>query len=149
MGIQWRRAALLVVGAAVMASPALTHAGEGIIGYRHEVMEAIGGHTSALGAIIKKDVPFSEDARIHAQALAALAPIVSKIFPAGSDKGETDALPAVWTKPEEFKKEVAAFQAAAAELGKVADAPPADMAPAFSALVKTCKSCHDGFRKKS
>jgi cytochrome c556 len=147
MAIRWSRIGLIVAGA-VLVSAHAGHTAEGIIGYRAAVMEAIGGHTQALGAIIKKDVAFSEDARLHAQALAALAPLTGKIFPAGSDKGETDALPAIWEKPDAFRKEVAAFEAAAAALGKVADATPAAMASEFSALLKSCKSCHDSFRKK-
>jgi cytochrome c556 len=144
--MKWR-IGLIVAGAALVSAHA-GHAVEGVIGYRSAVMEAIGGHTQALGAIIKKEVPFTDDAGLHARALAALAPLAAKIFPAGSDRGETDALPAIWEKPDAFKKEVAAFEAAAADLGKVADAEPAAMAAAFSSLVKTCKSCHDSFRKK-
>jgi cytochrome c556 len=147
MAIQWSRIGLIVAGAVLVSSPS-GHAAEGIIGYRSAVMGAIGGHTQALGSIIKKEVPFSEDARLHAQALATLAPLAGKIFPVGSDKGETDALPAIWEKPDAFKKEVDAFEAAAAALGKVADAAPAAMASEFSTLLKSCKSCHDSFRKK-
>jgi cytochrome c556 len=147
MAIRWSRIGLIVAGAVLISAHA-GHTAEGIIGYRSAVMEAIGGHTQALSAIIKKEVAFSEDARLHAQALAALAPLAGKIFPAGSDKGETDALPAIWEKPDAFKREIAAFEAAAAGLGAVADAEPAAMASAFSTLVKTCKSCHDEFRKK-
>lgn len=147
MAIRWSRIGL-IVASAVLVSAHAGHTAEGIIGYRVAVMQAIGGHTQALGAIIKKEVAFSEDARLHAQALAALAPLAGKIFPAGSDKGETDALPVIWEKPDAFRKEVAAFEAAAASLGKVADAAPAAMAAEFSTLLKSCKSCHDSFRKK-
>lgn len=70
-------------------------------------------------------------------------------FPAGSDKGKSEAQPAVWTKPAEFKKEIDTFEGRAAELAKAAAAAKtvADVKPAFGAAGQSCKSCHDGFKK--
>ncbi len=142
------QAALLAAFAgAVLAAPA--SAKEPIVEYREGVMEAIGGHTAALNQIIGGKVPFADDAKPHVQALAALAKMASGIFPPGSDKGETDALPVIWEKPADFAKALTAFQSAVADLAKEADAPPKEMAPAFDTLVKACKNCHDTFRKKS
>lgn len=131
---------LLVASAAVAKEP--------IVEYRESVMEAIGGHTGALKQLITGKVDFADDARTHVLGIEALSKMVDHLFPAGSDKGETDALPAIWEKPAEFKKAVEAFQLAAADLAKQADAAPSAMAPAFGALVKTCKGCHDDFKKK-
>ena len=70
-------------------------------------------------------------------------------FPAGSDKGKSEAQPAVWTKTAEFKKEIDTFEGRAAELAKAAAAAKtvADVKPAFGAAGQSCKSCHDGFKK--
>jgi cytochrome c556 len=138
-------AAAAIVAATGMAPVAL--AKEPIAEYRQAIMDAIGGHTGALKQIITGKVAFPQSARVHAEALAALAKMAEPVFPAGSG-ADTDALPAIWEKPEAFAKAMAAFQTAAADLGKQAGAPPADMANAFGALVKTCKGCHDDFRKK-
>jgi len=131
---------LFVASAAVAKEP--------IVEYREGVMEAIGGHTSALKQLITGKVDFSDDAKVHVLGIAALSKLVDHLFPIGSNKGETEALPAIWEKPADFQKAVEAFQLAAAELAKQADASPAAMAPAFGAMVKTCKGCHDDFKKK-
>jgi cytochrome c556 len=124
-------------------------ADEEIAEYREEVMEAIGGHTGALAKIIGGKVAFSQDAKSHVLALASLAPMVSAIFPPGSVTRDSHALPAIWEKPADFQKAVANFQTAVADLAKQADAPPKEMAPAFDAVAKACKNCHDNFRKKT
>jgi cytochrome c556 len=135
-----------VLAAGMVAVPAA--AKEPIVEYRQSVMQAIGGHTGALAKIIPGKVTFSDDAKAHVLALAALAKMAGEVFPPGSDK-ETDALPAIWEKPADFTKAVSGFQAVMADLAKQADAAPKDMAPAFESVVKACKNCHDNFRKKS
>lgn len=131
---------LFVASAAVAKEP--------IVDYREGVMEAIGGHTGALKQLVTGKVDFPDDAKVHVLGIEALSKLVDHLFPVGSDKGETEALPAIWEKPAEFKKAIEAFQLAAADLAKQADAAPSAMAPAFGALVKTCKGCHDDFKKK-
>ncbi len=143
-----RTASAVALAAAFMFPAAATFAKEPIVEYRESVMEAIGGHTGALKQLITGKVDFAGDAKTHVLGLEALSKMVDHIFPAGSNKGETEALPAIWEKPAEFKKAVEAFQTAAADLAKQADASPSAMAPAFGALVKTCKGCHDDFKKK-
>lgn len=139
--------AAAIAAAIVVAAAAPAAAKEPIADYRHALMDAIGGHTAALKEIITGKVPFASSARVHAEALAALAKMTEPVFPPGSGK-DTHALPAIWEKPDAFAKAMAQFQTAAADLGRQAGAAPADMAPAFGALVKTCKGCHDDFRKK-
>ena len=137
----------IVLATGILALPA--SAKEPIVEYRESVMEAIGGHTGALAQIITGKVAFADEARPHVLALAALAKMAGGIFPPGSDKGETHALPAIWEKPADFAKALTTFQAAVADLAKQADAAPQEMAPAFDSVVKACKGCHDNFRKKS
>lgn len=124
-------------------------ADEAVHKYRESVMKAVGGHTTALAAIVKNEVPFDGDLKAHAVALNQLVPMTDHIFPEGSGGGETEALPAIWERPEDFKKAVRAFQTAAADLAAAADGGPKAAAPALGALAKSCKSCHDDFRKKS
>jgi cytochrome c556 len=71
-----------------------------------------------------------------------------KLFPPGSGSGKTAALPAIWEKPDDFRKAMEAFGAAAADLGKAAETDPKAVGPAVGALGKTCKNCHDSFRKE-
>jgi cytochrome c556 len=134
-----------VCAVSVIAAPA--HADEAVIKYRKAVMEAVGGHTQALAEILKGNVPFSGDAKAHATALAALGQMSGHLFPEGSGKGDTEALPAIWEKPAEFKEVLDGFQATTARLGAAATTD--DIKAAFGDVTKNCKACHDKFRKKT
>jgi cytochrome c556 len=124
-------------------------ADEAKIKYRQSVMQAVGGHTSALAAIVKGEVPFSEEARPHALALDALAQGAGKIFTPESAKGETEALPAIWEKPDAFRKVLADFQAATAALAKAAEGGDLKaIGAALGPVGQACKACHDDFRSK-
>lgn len=117
--------------------------------YREGVMDSVGGHTKAAALIIKGQVPFSADLPTHANALDTLAKMSGHIFNENSRDPKSKAKAAIWEKPEEFKKSLTAFQAAATNFAAVASAgDPRASAPAFSELTKTCKSCHDDFRTK-
>jgi cytochrome c556 len=93
-------------------------------------------------------VPFTDDLKVHTQALAELAIIAGHVFPEGSGTGETRALPAIWEKPDAFKKAYEAYQTAAANLAKTAETDPKAVGAAVGALGKSCKGCHDDFRKE-
>jgi len=148
MAISASRMSCLGLAAALALSPNLASADQALIDYRESVMESIGGHMSALVAIVKGNVPYTSDAALHARAIEPLAKISGHIFPPESQTGKTEALPAIWEKPEKFKDAMTAFQTAAADLAKVADSDPKSMAPAVGALGKSCKGCHDDFKKK-
>lgn len=72
-------------------------------------------------------------------------------FPAGSgpEAGKTDALPAIWAKPADFKTAMKMFSEAAPKLHAAANAGDvAAIKTAFSDVGKACKNCHDQFRAK-
>jgi cytochrome c556 len=73
-----------------------------------------------------------------------------KMFPAGSDKGETKALPTVWSDSAGFQ---AASKAADAAYDKLAVAAGsgdlAAVAAAFADTGKACGACHEKFRAKA
>jgi len=72
-----------------------------------------------------------------------------KLFPAGSDKGDTKALPAVWTDWAGFeaanKNAEGAFDKLSVAAGS-GDA--AALATAFQDAGKACGACHEKFRAK-
>jgi cytochrome c556 len=71
------------------------------------------------------------------------------LFPPGSDKGDTKALPELWSNPQDVAKKWEAMTLAATALltaGTVGDA--AAVSEQFKALGGTCKSCHDSYRAK-
>jgi cytochrome c556 len=136
----------VVLGIVLAAGTAA--ADDGMIKYRQSVMKANGGHLGAVVGIVKGEVPFTDDLKVHTQALAELAKIAGHVFPEGSGTGDTRALPAIWEKPDEFKKAYMAYLTAAANLAKTAETEPTAVPAAVGALGKACKGCHDNFQKK-
>ena len=137
--------ALVVAGALVAALPCV--ASQGDIDYREHTMEAIGGHMQALADILRGKVRHEEHLSVHAAALASLAEIAWKLFPPGSGDGETEALPAIWENPEDFKERLDAFREAANGLRAAAET-GGDMPAATQQLGQVCKGCHDNYREK-
>ena len=86
----------------------------------------------------------------QAAKLKTLEAAFVKMFPAGSDKGETKALPAVWTDMAGF--EAASKNAEAAFDNLSVAAGSGDMAAltaAFTDAGKACGACHEKFRAKA
>jgi cytochrome c556 len=86
----------------------------------------------------------------QAAKLKQLQVAFEKMFPAGSDKGDTKALPTVWSDSAGFQ---AANKAADAAYDKIATAAGSgDMAAltaAFGETGKACGACHEKFRAKA
>lgn len=141
-------AAGTIVG--LCAGAGLASADEDQMKYRHSVMKAIGGHTSALAAIVKGEVDYADDVGVHVAGIDRLASIAPHVFPEGSGGPDSDTLPAVWEKPEAFDRAMKDFEVAAANLARAAEqnSDPDALAPALGQLAKSCKGCHDEFRKK-
>ena len=128
-----------------VASSALADA-EVDIKYRKAVYGIVGGHMSSMGTILKEGVHRDEFA-FHAKGMAEVAKLVPGLFPDGSDDGKTNALPAIWSQPDEFQEYLDDFLVAAEEMGKVADSN--DMRAiggAMKALGGSCKGCHDKYK---
>lgn len=137
---------ILVVCAMALSQVAMAD-GQAEIGYRQGIMSSVGGHMKAMISILKGGV-HKDDFRFHAHAIADLAKIVPDIFPAGSGDGKTEALPAIWEKPDQFKQAVQKFVDAANGLSSAADSgDPSKIGPAVKALGEACKGCHDDFRE--
>ena len=102
----------------------------------------------AMAAIVKDQVSHPDHVAAHAESIAAIGRMAKDLFPAGSDVGNTDALPAVWQQPEEFAKVVADFETASANLVAADGSDPAALGAAFAAVGKTCGGCHQKFRQK-
>ncbi|MBF0166915.1 MAG: cytochrome c [Alphaproteobacteria bacterium] len=82
--------------------------------------------------------------------LGAVAPMAADTFPAGSDLvAGSKAKPEIWSKPDDFKAKMGAFQAAAAKLADLAKAGNLEGVKAQVPEVgKTCKACHDDYKEK-
>lgn len=143
-GIIATATAMLLSTAAVVAQPADP------IAARQALMKANGKDIGAAMKMIKGEEPFDA---AKAQAIFAnmhgVAMKFGNYFPPGSQTGgDTEAAPAIWAKPAEFKAAVVKFQddtkGAMAAKPATLDAFKA----AFGPVAGNCRSCHESFRIK-
>jgi cytochrome c556 len=84
-----------------------------------------------------------------ARGMAQWGALMPSLFPAGSDKGDTKALPEIWSNPAGFKKAADDFSAASLKLADAAKAGDADAVAAATKVVgDACGACHKAFRAK-
>ena len=124
----FKASVLTLVLLAFAAIPALAQE-DGAIKHRQSVMKAVGGHMGAM---------------------ADLAKIAARVFPEGSDFGETRAKEESWSKPKEFAKVIQVFITESGKLAKVAGNGDVNAFIAqFQVMGKNaCGACHKQFREK-
>ncbi len=140
----------ILIGFFAAALAVTAAADENAVKYRQNTMEAIGGHMGALAQIAKGEVDHKDHIPVHVASLAALSGIAPALFGADSREGaDTEALPKIWEDPAAFKERLTAFRTAATDLDAVVKAGDMTQFPAaLGALGKSCKGCHDDFKKK-
>ncbi|MBB1332254.1 cytochrome c [Pseudoalteromonas sp. SR44-5] len=118
------------------------------IEYRQAAFSMIRVQIGDMGDMLKGKVPFDAERFKHrANNAAALSKMPWEAFVAGSDKGETSALPAIWSDNETFMKKAVAFQQYADELAVAAQTGDKKViAKAFGPWAKGCKDCHTSFK---
>jgi len=122
---------------------------ESVIKYRRASMKSLGGHMGAMAQIVRGRVDYRDQLVPHAEAVAAVSKTTLKLFPEGSDFGETRAKEAVWEKWAAFEKAAGKAEKAAADfLATAKGADQAAVGKAFKALSDACKGCHKSFREK-
>lgn len=115
---------------------------------RQAIMKGIGDQTTLGAAMVKGEAPFdATKAAAIFQTFAEGGAKAGALFPEGSDKGDTKALPAVWSDRAKFDAELAAFNKAVAEgTPKIGTAD--GFKTAFTAVAQTCRSCHSTFKAR-
>ena len=84
-----------------------------------------------------------------ANALADAGTQIAVLFPEGSGEGETEALAAIWEKPEKFSEAVAEAEKATADLKSATTSGDRKaIVAAFKTLGAACKGCHESFREE-
>jgi cytochrome c556 len=146
MNIRIASRLLASLGWIVMASNTV-HAGDmdDFVKYRKNVMEANGGLMGATNAILQGKVDKKGQLATYAKALEGLNQDLASLFPKGSNGGDTDALPEVWSKRAEFERHAKDTQEKAASFAKATAGKEAQAR--FKDLSESCKSCHKDFRK--
>lgn len=122
---------------------------EDAIKYRRGAMTVLGAHFGALGAMANGRVPFDAAAAArHADVIALVSHLPFAGFVAGTEKGETRAKADIWLEPAKFKADAEKMQEAVGKLAAAAKTGNLDaMKAAFGPAGRTCKACHDDFRK--
>lgn len=118
---------------------------------RHAKYEGIGKAMKAAGRELKASSPNLAVVRNSADTIAAFAPTVPGLFPAGTgpDVGKTMAKAEIWQKPEDFRAKAADFNRAAKAFQAAARGGNLDaIRAAQGGLGKSCKACHDLYREE-
>jgi len=141
----------LALAASTLSAPAMAQfqKPEDAVNYRKAAFTVMAAHFGRIGAMASGKAPF--DAKLAADN-AAIVESMSKLpwagFVAGSDKGDTRALPDIWTEQAQFKEGADKMQAEASKLAAAAKTGNLDsVKTAFGAVGQTCKACHDNYRK--
>jgi len=134
------------------AAVALAHSGAtGIVKERMQAMKMIAQATKALARLNWSNVDETRrQAGLNAAAVAVLAADIERLFPNTSIHGPSEAVEAIWERPDDFARLARALKKAANELAAVAAKANshADIQAPFDAIGATCKQCHRDFRKK-
>ena len=141
----------LALAVSTLSAPAMAQfqKPEDAVKYRKAAFTVMANHFGRIGAMASGKAPF--DAKVAADN-AAIVETMSKLpwagFVAGTDKGDTRALPEIWTEQAKFKEGADKMQAEIAKLSAAAKTGNLDsVKTAFGAAGQSCKACHDNYRK--
>ncbi len=123
---------------------------EDAVKYRQSAYNLIKWNFAPIGAMVKGEKPYDADAVArHAAFLEVLSKMPIEGFTPGSDVGKTEAKSDIWKNWAEFEKLMNNFQEETAKLNQAAKTGNEGAVKAqFSTTAKTCKTCHDKFRKE-
>lgn len=147
-----KKLGLLVAAAvlAVVSAPSMAQfvKAEDAIKYRQSAFALMGSHLGRMGPVAKKEVPFdAEQIKANVAVLSVLANLPWAGFVAGAEGG--DAKPEAFSDVAGFTQAKDKFLASMGELDKAAQAGDFDaFRVAFGNTGKSCKSCHDSYRKE-
>lgn len=149
MGKAFGRVAAALVSLAVLAPVAVSAQGDAIANRKADFQTL----RKSMGEIknIVDGKAGIETAAAPAQAMVAVGKnIAAKVnFPAGSDKGDTKALPLIWSDAAGFDKAAGALNTGLGALVVAANAKNLDgLKVAFGDVGKACGACHDTYRAK-
>lgn len=143
-----------IVSVTVLAGLGVAHAADDPLATRQAVMSSVGGAAGLGGGMMKGEIAYSPAAGKAAIATMRAASLTfGDYFPDGSDSGDTEAAPAIWSDRAGFDAEIAKFAAATEAAAKASGkGGPADLdafKAAFGPIFGSCKACHEGYRVKN
>jgi cytochrome c556 len=123
---------------------------EDAIKHRKAAFNVIAYNFGSIGAMVNNRKPYNKDEAIRNAATAsAVAWQPYEFFIAGTDSGDTKAKPNIWAEMAKFKSGGERMGVEMAKLATVArDGDQAALKTQFGEVGKTCKACHDDYRKE-
>jgi cytochrome c556 len=106
-GTKAKLAVLLAAGAGlglVSMAAAQEKGAKGVVAVRQATMEANAKHVGAIKFILTEEPTLIKHVAFHARAIAGAVEHAPEMFPQGSTQAPTDALPAIWEKPDQFRQ---------------------------------------------
>lgn len=142
-----RASAFAAVALAVIGTTAVVSAStEDPVAARQELMKSTGTAIKAIKAAAKAGTP--ADAVVPANTIAAALDRFPSLFPKGTDVGETEAKPEIWSEWTRFEQAASDGAVAAQRLAVVAQSGDGDgLGEALKTLAGACSGCHKPFRK--
>lgn len=143
-----------LVASLAIAGIARGHTGAtGIVKERMDLMKLLATSVKAIkAAIVAPGAPTAAGRRTiaaHSAAIERHALRMLKMFPKGSDKHPSEALPAIWQDWPGFETSARSLASTARGLGALsARADRGSLLKSFAGMARTCGECHAGFRKK-
>ncbi|MBQ4838959.1 MULTISPECIES: c-type cytochrome [Pseudoalteromonas] len=121
---------------------------EDAIEYRKAAFQLIRYQIGDMGDMLKGKVPFdAERFKQRAHNAAQLSNMPWEAFIAGTDKGDTSALPEIWSDRATFDKKAADFAKYAQALATASESGDKKViAKAFGKWAQGCKDCHKSFK---
>lgn len=115
---------------------------------RQDLMKDNQNQVRALTGMVRGQIPFNAaTAQAHLQRIEQHAQQIPGLFPAGSQQGKTDALPAIWEQKADFDARAAKLaQDAKAAQSAITD--QASLQAAVQRVGQNCGGCHQTYRKK-
>ena len=119
---------------------------------RHGFMTMLGINMGQLAGMAKGEIAYDEAAATRAAAnIVALtqydAPALFIEGTSSEDNDDSDALPAIWEKPDDFRAKFAALGEAAAGSPDAVKGGQENLGPVLQKIGGACKACHDNYRK--
>lgn len=144
-------AALALAGLAVTWPAAAQFARpDQAIRYRRAVFTLMNTHFGRIAAMANGKVAFDAKAvASNAEIATMLSTLPYVAFLPGTDKGDTKALPEVWTERDQFDAAAKKMQGEMAKLNAAAKSGNLDaIKAAVAATDDACSACHDNYRKQ-
>lgn len=144
----WQLASVIAVAGIVAVGPMASIALGDAISDRKQNRKDTAEQMKALKAVVDANGP-AAGVVAPARKIVDLEATFVKEFPAGSDKGETKALPVVWSDWKGFEAASHNMTAQATKMAELGAAGNMDAVKAqFAEMGKGCGGCHNTYRAK-